>query len=93
MKVVLFLFLITLVLNIVSFEYDLTGYVFGKNDGTSKYPTVIDPGLKVKLISDGLKYPTSIVFVDKSIIVLELVNGTIRMIENDTSATQAFARS
>ena len=78
----------------VSLENNLTGYaVLGKNDGTSKYPTVKDPSLKVKLISDGLKYPTSIVFIDKSIIVFELVNGTIRVIKNDTLAIQSFAGS
>ena len=69
----------------VSLENNLTGYaVSEKNAGPIKQPTVKDPSLKVKLISDGLKYPTSIAFIDKSIIVLELVNGTIRVIKNDT---------
>ena len=55
----------------VSLENNLTGYaVSEKNAGPIKQPTVKDPSLKVKLISDGLKYPTSIAFIDKSIIVL-----------------------
>ena len=48
-------------------------------------PTVIDPNLKVDLVSSGLSAPTNMVFVDNDeILVLERYSGIIKRIINDT---------
>jgi glucose/arabinose dehydrogenase len=50
-------------------------------EGQEELPTLNDPNLKVRLISDGLKFPTSMAFLGPDdILVLEKNEGTVRRI-------------
>jgi glucose/arabinose dehydrogenase len=55
-----------------------------RNDACTQ-PTVNDNRVKVHLVTSGLKKPTSMAFLgDGDLIFLELYNGTVRRIINDT---------
>ena len=46
-------------------------------------PTIIDPKLRVEVLFNGLKFPTSMAFLDSNdILVLEKNDGTIQRIVN-----------
>lgn len=46
-------------------------------------PRLTDYTLKLELVTDGLRFPTTIAFLDSThILALEKGNGTVRMIEN-----------
>jgi aldose sugar dehydrogenase len=62
-------------------------YVYSemKRNDASKQPTINDNHLKIQLVAPGLRKPTSMAFLDNGdIIVLEISNGTVRRIINDT---------
>lgn len=46
-------------------------------------PRINDPNIKLQLVTDGLKSPTTIAFLDSThILALEKNNGTVRMVES-----------
>ena len=48
-------------------------------------PTIIDPKLKTEVVISGLKFPTSMTFLDSNdILVLEKNDGTVQRIVNGT---------
>jgi aldose sugar dehydrogenase len=60
-------------------------FLFSVDSQPSSMPTVNDPNLKVELVAEGIKYPTSMAFVGKDdILVLEKNDGTVRRILNGT---------
>jgi aldose sugar dehydrogenase len=66
-------------------------YVYSKEnqDDTCKQPIINDNRIKVQLVSSGLRKPTSMAFLGNGdLIVLELLNGTVRRIINDTLQQQ-----
>jgi glucose/arabinose dehydrogenase len=55
------------------------------------YPIIKDSNLKVEIVAEGIKFPTSMAFLDKDhILVLEKNTGIVRMV-TDESPTRAFA--
>ena len=82
------LFLITIILgNIILLGINPVD-VYGnenENENACEEPTIVDNRLKIELVASGLKRPTSMAFLDNGeLIVLELANGTVRRIVNDT---------
>jgi glucose/arabinose dehydrogenase len=56
-----------------------------KENDVCKTPIINDDQLKVQLVSSGLKKPTSMAFLGNGdLIVLELENGTVRRVINDS---------
>jgi len=56
-----------------------------KPNNFSQQPVINDNHLKIQLVASGLRKPTSMAFLGNGdIIVLEIANGTVRRIINDT---------
>jgi len=87
MSKALLLFILTIfAFSLMLIENNLVIYVLAKQneDNIGKQPIIKDTNLRIELVS-RLKAPTSIAFLDnKDILVLELYNGTVRRIVNDT---------
>jgi glucose/arabinose dehydrogenase len=78
---------IILILNLLVMANNPVNYVYSKDKQKSvcKEPVVNDDRLKVQLVTSGLRKPTSMAFLGNGdLIVLELSNGTVRRIINDT---------
>jgi glucose/arabinose dehydrogenase len=67
----------------------LTFLSIGLTRTNAATPTIIDPKLKVEVVFKGLRFPTSMAFLDPNdIVVLEKNNGTIQRIVNGTLLPQ-----
>jgi len=84
---------IILILNLLLLGNNSVNYVISeiKQDDTCKRPAINDNHLKIQLVASGLRKPTSMAFLDNGeILVLELSNGTVRRIINDTLQPKAL---
>jgi glucose/arabinose dehydrogenase len=83
----LLLMIIILVLNLLLLGNNSMNYVYSeiKQHDPCKRPVINDNYLNVQLVASGLRKPTSMAFLGNGdILVLELSNGTVRRIINDT---------
>jgi aldose sugar dehydrogenase len=63
----------------------LTLLLIGQSRIDAATPTIIDPKLKIEVVFSGLKFPTSMTFLDSNdILVLEKNDGTVQRIVNGT---------
>jgi len=77
---------IILILNLLLLANNSMNYVNSeKQYDPCKRPAINDNHLKIQSVASGLRKPTSMAFLGKGdILVLELSNGTVRRIINDT---------
>ena len=75
------LFIFTILILLILLSIGLTSV-------NSATPTIMDPKLRVEVLFNGLKFPTSMAFLDSNdILVLEKNDGTIQRIVNGIFAT------
>lgn len=77
-----FLLIAILFFNLILFGY-YSPRANAQESGSPGMPTVNDPNLKVEVVFDGIKFPTSMAFLGPDdILVLEKNNGTVQRIVN-----------
>lgn len=77
-----FMLLAILVFNFIPIVY-YSPSAKAQESGPRGSPTINDPNFKVEVVSDGIKFPTSMAFLGlDDILVLEKNNGTVQRIVN-----------
>jgi len=76
--------LVSIILAVMLMVATPMGYNFGATaHAVSSEPSVNDPDLKIDTVADGLKFPTTMAFLDEHrILVLEKNEGTVRLIKD-----------